>query len=239
IVTEFLDGGTLADQAGKPLPVEYVASGLRRVASALDYAHARGILHRDIKPSNILLSHDGTPVLADFGLAKMLERSGPGLTQSGMIVGTPEYMAPEQGMGQEVGPAADIYSLSVVAYELLTGRPPFTAPTPAAVLVAAVHNELPPPRSINPALSPEVEAVLVKGLAREPSARYRTAGELSRALTDAALGAEEDFAAGSAVRPAPAPLTPPPTPPATPAQRRLSPWWFVAVGALIFLVLAA
>jgi serine/threonine protein kinase len=225
IVTEFVDGGTLADQVGKPLPVDYIADVLRPVASALDYAHARGILHRDIKPSNILLAHDGTPVLADFGLAKMLESGGPALTQAGMIVGTPEYMSPEQCSGGDVGPAADLYSLAVVAYEMLTGRPPFTAATPAAVIMAQLHNPLPPPRSLNPDITPAVEAVLLKGLARSPSARYGRAGELVKALAEATE--DETEPAHTIVRPAP--LTPPPMPapvhtpaPAPPVPQ--SPW---------------
>src|SRR5207237_7967889 len=99
---------------------------------------------------------------------KRVERIGRALSQSWMSVGTPEYMAPEQCSGEEVGAAADIYSLAVVAYEMLTGRPPFMAATPAAVIMAQLHNELPPPRSINPGISSAVEAVLLKGLARDP-----------------------------------------------------------------------
>ena len=223
IVNEFIDGGTLGDQVGKPLPVEYVAEVLRPVASALDYAHARGILHRDIKPSNILLSHDGTPVLADFGLAKMLERGGPALTQSGMIVGTPEYMAPEQCSGEQVGPPADIYSLAVVAYEMLTGRPPFMAATPAAVIMAQLHNELPPPRSVNPGISSEVEAVLLKGLAREPGSRYRKGGDMVKALAEASEAGPAGEPAAVAEHAAPAPLTPPPTPTPPPSQPAAQP----------------
>ncbi len=106
IVSEFVDGGTLAEQVGKPLPIEYVVKVLGPIAGALDYAHTRDVLHRDIKPSNILLARDGTPVLSDFGLAKMIGSQAQ-LTASGATVGTPEYMAPEQGQGMELGPAAD------------------------------------------------------------------------------------------------------------------------------------
>ena len=104
IVTEFVDGGTLADQLASPLPAEYVARMLAPVASALDYAHARDVIHRDVKPSNILIARDGTPVVADFGLARMLMGSLPRLTQTGSLVGTPEYMAPEQAGGETAGP---------------------------------------------------------------------------------------------------------------------------------------
>jgi len=174
IVTEFVDGGTLADQLGKPLPVDYTAKILGPIASALDYAHSRGVLHRDLKPSNVLMASDGTPILSDFGLALMMTTSNKRLTQSGMILGTPEYMSPEQCEGATMTPAADIYSLGVVAYEMLTGRVPFSAATPAAVLIAQIKNELPPPRKSNPNLSAAVEGALLKALAKDPSERFAT-----------------------------------------------------------------
>lgn len=234
IVNEFVDGGTLSDQLGSPLPVDYVVSTLRPIASALDYAHARGILHRDIKPSNILMNMEGTPVLGDFGLAKMMER-GPGLTQAGMIVGTPEYMSPEQCSGEGVASAADIYSLGVVAYQMLTGQLPFMAATPAAVINAQLHNQLPPPRSINPDLSPEVEGVLLKALAKAPKDRYRTAAAMVKALQDAGASttasehapalpppprSEPTMVMGAPEPPpvaTPQPVMPTPPPPMTPA----------------------
>ncbi len=184
IVGEFIEGGTLADQIGAPLPLDYVVRTLGPIAAALDYAHARGVLHRDVKPSNILLGNDGTPVLSDFGLARMVG-SMPRLTRTGTTVGTPEYMAPEQGMGEEIGPSADNYALAVVAYELLTGRVPYSAETPLAVLLAHLHKPLPLPRLVNPALPAEVEEVLLKGLAKAPADRYPTASELINALSAA------------------------------------------------------
>jgi serine/threonine-protein kinase len=184
IVTEFIDGGTLADQTGEPLPLPYTIDMLLAVASAVDYAHSRGVLHRDIKPPNVLMTRDGRPVLNDFGLARMME-SEQRITQGAQIMGTPQYMAPEQCLGEELGPPADIYALSVVAYEMLTGRVPFTAATPAAVIMAQVSQPLPPPRSVNPALSPEVELVLLKGLAKDPGERYATASAMVQALAHA------------------------------------------------------
>ena len=218
IVTEFVDGGTLAEQMGKPLPLEYAVEILNPIAGALDYAHRRGVLHRDIKPSNVLLQHDGTPVLSDFGLAKMMMSSTQRLTQSGMIVGTPEYMSPEQCAGEELTPAADQYSLAVIAYEALTGRVPFTAATPVAVLMAQMQNALPPPRTINPDLSDGVAAVLLKGLAKEPGDRYKTCHQMVRALAaadESPTGDEMAEPVAPATRP-PAPLTPPPGPAPTP-----------------------
>ena len=237
IVNEYVDGGTLSDQLGSPLPVEYVVNSLLPIASALDYAHARGVLHRDIKPSNILMTMDGTPVLGDFGLAKMMERSGPGLTQSGMIVGTPEYMSPEQCSGETIGPAADIYSLGVVAYQMLTGQLPFTAATPAAIINAQLHNTLPPPSSINPDLSGDVENALLKALAKAPADRYRNATTMLKAIQAAgAHGGTKDRlpvhppapAASIAetqvtTPPVPSPPSPPPAAPVSPPAYQAPP----------------
>lgn len=184
IVNEFVDGGTLADQLGKPLPAEYVAHILGPIASALDYAHARDVLHRDVKPSNILMARDGTPVLADFGLARIMG-SVPGYTRTGMTVGTPEYMAPEQGEGDELTPASDQYALAIVAYEMLTGQVPFLGATPLAVVLAHIQKPLPLPREVNPALGPAVEEALLKGLAKLPADRYPSCSAMVAAIAEA------------------------------------------------------
>lgn len=212
IVEEFVEGGTLSDRMGKPHSLDETVAILSPIASALDYAHARGVLHRDVKPSNIMLTADNTPILGDFGLAKMMSGTEH-LTLSGMIVGTPEYMAPEQCSGQPIGPGADVYSLGVVAYQMLTGQLPFTADTPAAVIVAQMRGELPPPRSINPDLSPAAESALLKGLTKKPDDRWRKAGDLIGALGAAGAGS----AAPAAVSGVAAPPTPAPRPGATPS----------------------
>ncbi|HET7465425.1 MAG TPA: serine/threonine-protein kinase [Candidatus Dormibacteraeota bacterium] len=190
IVSEYVGGGTLTDRLGQPLPVEHTIEMLRPVASALDYAHSKGVLHRDVKPSNILIDADGRPMLADFGLAKILGAESSRLTKTGTIVGTPEYMSPEQCEGESLTPASDIYALGVVAYEMLTGRPPFTGPTPVAVLVAQVKDPLPSPRSLNLDLTEGVERVVVKALAKDPTERYATCGEFITALSTAATAGE-------------------------------------------------
>ena len=127
IVTEFVEGGTFATELGQPLGVQRSTAVLTSIASALDYAHKQGVLHRDVKPSNILINKEGAAVLGDFGLARMMAPTGERLTRIDMVVGTPEYMSPEQCAGRDAGPASDQYSLGVVAFEALTGHVPYEA----------------------------------------------------------------------------------------------------------------
>jgi len=155
-----------------PLPLERVVRIVAQVASALDYAHAQGFVHRDIKPSNIIVGPDDHATLTDFGIAKAAE--GTTLTKTGMLIGTPAYMSPEQVRGRRVDHRADIYALGVVCYEMLTGQVPFGGETPA-VLHAHVYEPLPPLRSRRPDLPPALEKVLEKALAKEPEARYDSA----------------------------------------------------------------
>src|SRR5206468_3291717 len=201
IITEFVDGGTLAEQIGAPLPLDYVVTMLGPIASALDYAHARDVVHRDVKPSNVLLAGDGTPVLSDFGLAKMMMSSTPRLTRTGAVVGTPEYMAPEQAMGDEAGAASDRYALAVIAYEMLVGSVPFSSDTPLATLLAHVHKPLPLPHERNPRITESLESALLKGLAKDPGQRYATARELITALESAQPIAAAPLSAAAAAPP--------------------------------------
>jgi len=185
IVSEFMDGGTLAERLEAALPVDAVVALLEPIASALDYAHSQGVLHRDIKPSNIMMVGDqSTPVLTDFGLAKILESDT--ITLTGTVLGTPEYMAPELCAGEAAGPSADIYSLGVVAYQMLTGRVPFKGNTPGATIISQIHDPLPPPQEVNPGLPRPVAVVLDKVLAKAPAERYQSAGDFVAALVTAA-----------------------------------------------------
>ncbi len=185
LVMEYQPGGTLKDKLGKPLEWDEITRLLIPVANALGYAHEKGILHRDVKPSNILITEKGEPMLTDFGIAKILDLSeGQTLTGTGLGVGTPEYMAPEQGLGKEVDARADIYSLGIILYELVTGRKPYTADTPMAVIFKHMTDPLPRPSSVLPGLPNRVEEILLKALAKDPTNRYQNMNELVSILED-------------------------------------------------------
>ena len=175
IVMPFILSGTLADLLRNQ---RVSLPEARRIASqigdALSYAHARGMIHRDIKPSNILIDESGNCLLTDFGLARMAEAEDK-ITSSGQVMGTPAYMSPEQGTGSATDSRSDIYSLGIIFYEMLTGRVPYTAETPIAVVFKHVQDPLPSARRFNPSLSEGLELVLLKSLAKNPEERYQTA----------------------------------------------------------------
>src|SRR5437870_11361141 len=160
---------------------------LRGIAAGLDYAHGHGVVHRDVKPANVLLTADDTPMLADFGLAKLLQGSSL-KSMTGVTTGTPAYMAPEQVTGHQVGPAAVRYFLPTTAYEMLTGVIPFDGEGLMELLYAQVHRLPTPPSARVASLGTEADAVLMKGLAKDPAARGAPATEFVDAL-DAALSA--------------------------------------------------
>jgi multiple sugar transport system substrate-binding protein len=190
LVMQYVAGGMLKAVTGKPIAYAQAARLLAKIARALEYAHRRGVIHRDIKPANILMSIDGEPMLSDFGIAKLLESTEVALTGTGVGIGTPEYMAPEQGMGHPIDHRADIYALGVVFYEMVTGRKPYTADTPMAVVLMQVTQPLPRPTSFNPDLPDSVEQVLFKALAKDPSERYEDMGKFAVALEQLAAQGE-------------------------------------------------
>jgi eukaryotic-like serine/threonine-protein kinase len=179
LVLEYLSGGTLKDKTGQPMPWEQALQLLTPIIQALAYAHEHKIIHRDIKPSNILLTDKGQPLLTDFGIAKILELDdGQTLTGTGVGIGTPEYMAPEQGIGKDVDARADIYAVGIVLYELLTGRKPYTADTPMAVVIKHINDPLPRPGKFVSDLPQSVEKLLIKLLAKKPQDRFSNMDEL-------------------------------------------------------------
>jgi serine/threonine protein kinase len=190
IVMEYARGGTLKDRMQELLSLDETVEMVSRVGSALAYAHRRGVIHRDVKPTNVLLTEDGWPLLADFGLAKMVEGSKE-LTASGMSVGTPEYMSPEQGQGLPADHRSDIYSLGVMLYEMVTGQKPYTADTPMAVIIKHMTETLPSPRALRPDLPISIERVIVRAMAKSPEDRYDSADEMAAALKRALWRAEE------------------------------------------------
>ncbi len=235
MVMELISGGTLKDRmtaAPRPIPYREAAHFLAPVARALELAHANGIVHRDVKPSNILIGERGEPLLSDFGIAKTLESDATAeLTGTGVRLGTPDYMSPEQCMGAPVDYRTDIYSLGIVLFEMLTGVKPFSADSPMATMHRQIYDPLPDPRQWAPGLPPAAAQVLYRALAKNPLERFSSMGEFAAALESLASGA------APAVE-APRPYSPPrltDTRPARPARRR-SGWVGLLLGFLLALV---
>lgn len=240
MVMEFLDGPTLKSaleevhRRGEEMPLKVALRIVADVGTALAYAHEMGVVHRDVKPANIMLDRTGRVILTDFGVAKML--TGTKMTVTGTVLGTPAYMSPEQGSGQPGDARSDIYSLGVVLYELATGRLPYDADTPLAVLLKHVHDPLPLPRTVNPALPEEVERILLRALAKDPADRYPNvqamlddiAGLPPATVPAAQPGALDTRSLAArapvSVHAAPTPATPPPSTRTTGSRPRGTLW---------------
>ncbi len=190
MVMEFIPGVTLKERLtalrlkGDRMPVSDVLAFTQELASALDHAHANGLVHRDVKPANILL-REAAPthseaILTDFGIAKILE--GVQFTETGLSMGTPDYMSPEQAAGDTITPQTDVYALGIVVFEMLTGQLPFRADTPAAVLLKHLNTDPPSPRTIDPSVPAALDAVLFRALAKHGRDRWHSAGEFAAAL---------------------------------------------------------
>ncbi|MCP4423010.1 MAG: serine/threonine protein kinase [Chloroflexi bacterium] len=199
MVMELLDGDTLHTRLNEyrvreeQMPWGEMMRILLDVLAGLGYAHQAGMVHRDIKPANILLTQQGQAVLADFGIAQIV--GGTRHTVSGALLGTLNYMAPEQGLEGTSDVRSDLYSLGVVLYEMLTRQPPYDADTPLAILLKHVNDPLPLPRELNPAIPEPLERIVLKALAKEPDGRFQSAAEMTEALQQAVIEAKIDLPA--------------------------------------------
>jgi tRNA A-37 threonylcarbamoyl transferase component Bud32 len=248
IVMELVPGQTLRQRLDDDTPIDpWQAAGLAaQVAEALEAAHRAGLVHRDIKPANVLLAGDGRVKVADFGIAKAVEEAD--LTQPGLMVGTAKYVAPEQVEGKPVDARTDIYSLGVVLYEMLCGRPPFEADGEAATALARLQREPLRPRQVRPGVPKALEEVVCRAMARDPDQRYETAADLRAALlaAGAAPSPEADLtgthvATAPAAAPPRAPGAPPdpvPPPERAPSFRQTERSWLVPTILLVGLALA-
>jgi eukaryotic-like serine/threonine-protein kinase len=234
IAMEYVPGGTLKERIswGGPLDPGVAASIALQIAEALNAAHERGVIHRDIKPQNVILTSTGDAKVADFGIARAA--SATTISQRSVVLGTASYMSPEQAMGEPVGPASDLYSLGVVLYEMLTGELPYTAESPVAVSMKHLNEPLHPPREVNPRIPEDLDALVVKLLAKDPEDRYASATELVEDLRRVRDGLPP-VAAGPAagVTRVGAQATKPL--PATPGRRRML--WILAASLALLIVL--
>ncbi|HEX9120709.1 MAG TPA: protein kinase [Terriglobales bacterium] len=196
IAMEFIEGQTLQGllKQAHALPVEKATNIVRQVCSGLDYAHARGIIHRDIKPANIMITGDGTVKIMDFGIAKS---GGTGMTSTGQVVGTPNYMSPEQVKGKPLDGRTDLFSVGVVLYEMLTGTRPFGGENVTSIIYKILHENPPAPRDLVEGIHPGLSAVVMKALAKSPEERFATGAEFGRAVQ------EYGWFKAETVRPAP------------------------------------
>lgn len=206
IALEYVHGQSLEETLGsiRVLPLERVSDCITQICSALDYAHERGIVHRDVKPANILINAAGQPKITDFGIAKFV--GGTSVTQSHNIIGTPTYMSPEQAQGSPVTGASDQFAVGVMLYRMLTGERPFIGENQTTVMYRIVHEQPIPTNKLNPRISPALNDVVMKALAKDPSQRYPSCNALAEAVNNAIAHASTDAtvvagAAGLAIIP--------------------------------------
>jgi serine/threonine-protein kinase len=191
IVMQFIEGRTLADYlaSGKTIPPMKAAQVAKEIAEALAAAHAEGVIHRDIKPANVMVTRDGKVLVMDFGIARLV--SGPETApQTSAVLGTASYLSPEQAQGHAVDARTDIYALGVVLYEMLTGRPPFTGDSPMAIAYKQVNATPEAPSSVNPDVPPELDAVVMRALSKNPANRYQTGQEFADDLERVRTGGQ-------------------------------------------------
>src|SRR5438477_1562300 len=257
IAMEYLDGRTLKELLVRngPPPIPVAVDYARQILSALGFAHRKGIVHRDIKPHNIVVRKDGRLKVTDFGIA----RSGASqMTEAGSIVGTAQYLSPEQARGAAVDARSDLYSLGILLYEMLTGKVPFTGDAPVEIAMKHLSAIPEPPSKLRPEVPHDLDAVVMRAIAKDPDLRYQTAEEMDADLARVARGvavsprteeALTQVLSGTGIAPAPTmiarrPVTPPPAPPAyrppgayyqyDQPPRPRSPWpWLLALLAIV------
>ena len=220
----FVEGESLRDRLRRErqLPVDDALRLAREAAAALDYAHRHGVVHRDIKPENILLTSEGETLVADFGIARALASDDEKLTQTGLSVGTPAYMSPEQAAGDKALDArTDVYSLGAVVYEMLAGEPPFAGPTPQAIVMKRLTQAPPSIRQLRPTVSEAVDEAIRRALAPVPADRFATAAEFGRALHPATTTTGATPSPAPSVAAATTVITPPPAPAGARPRRRV------------------
>lgn len=195
ISMELVEGSSLRDLIGQGLETDEAVEVTRQMLAAAEFAHEHGIVHRDLKPMNVLIDRDGRVRVTDFGIARA---GGSEITRTGSVMGTAQYLSPEQAQGMAVGPPTDIYSIGVILFEMLTGRVPFDGESAVAIAMKQVGEEPPRPSSINPKVSPALDAVVLTALAKDPAARYGSAAEMAAALEAAVANPDEAPAVGPA-----------------------------------------
>ena len=249
IVMEYLSGPDLKQVIRRraPLPPLQAIDFAQQILAALGAAHRRDVVHRDVKPQNVLVAEDGHLKVTDFGIARAGAQTD--MTEAGSVIGTAQYLSPEQARGDEVTAASDCYAVGIVLYEMLTGRVPFDGDRPVAVAMKQISDEPASPRTLEPSIPPELEAVVMRALAKRPSERYRTAGEFSRALSEART-ALDGSGSTTSVMPAAAtaetsvmdPVTGPtrvaPPPPDEPPGERRRRWPWIVAGIVLLAALA-
>ena len=244
LVMELVDGQPLSALIApdRPMDPEVVRDLMAQAADAIGAAHAAGIVHRDVKPANLLVTPDRRVKITDFGIARAAE--GMALTQTGQVMGTPQYLSPEQAQGGTATPASDVYSLGVVAYECLVGRRPFVGETPVATALAHLREPVP---ELPPEIPSDLAGVVRRAMSKDPADRFADASALAAAFRNPATVALAPAAAATATQVmtgAPAPVAPPPATPTDPQRKRRIPWpWIllalVVVAAIIVVALLA
>ncbi|WP_405737470.1 Stk1 family PASTA domain-containing Ser/Thr kinase [Streptomyces sp. NBC_01537] len=197
IVMEYVDGSTLSDllRSGRKLLPSAALEMTVGILQALEYSHRAGIVHRDIKPANVMLTREGQVKVMDFGIARAMDDPSMAMTQTGMVMGTAQYLPPEQALGRQADARSDLYSTGCLLYELLVVRPPFIGESPVAVAYQHVQEEPQPPSVYDPGLTPEIDAIVLRALAKDPAYRYQSADEM-RADIEACLDGRAVAAAG-------------------------------------------